>query len=252
MELSVNVPPFICFFDSGIGGLTLFYECTCRLPRADFAYFADNYNVPYGNLSQEKLMQKVDAVFAHISNFQPAAAVIACNTVTARCAEFLRKKYSFPIVGIQPAIKPAAAAGGKCLVLATPATASSAPVNELVIRYGKGHTEVVPCPDLAAFIENNIFTLSEKQNELSALLPDIKADSVVLGCTHYVFIKELIKKRYGCPVYDGLEGTAKRLCDILGKSNHQGTKDGRNVMFIGGDAEKNVKVFRRFPWQIAP
>ncbi len=149
MEFSSEKNLTVCFFDSGIGGLNLLCECALRLENVNFKYFADNYNVPYGNLSTREITEKADAVFSQIEKTKPAAAVIACNTVTARCAAYLRAKYPFPIVGVQPAVKPAAENGGNCVVLATQATASSESLQELIQNYGKGVTEVVPCPELA-------------------------------------------------------------------------------------------------------
>ena len=244
----------ICFFDSGIGGLTLLAECMRRLPQARFAYFADNYNVPYGSKPRERLIEITDAVFGQISALNPAAAVLGCNTVTAQCSDFLRAKYPFPVIGIQPAVKPAAAYGKKCVVLATPSTAGSASVANLVARYGNGVTEVVACPNLAAYIEDNIFRLDTEN--LDGLLPDIQADAVVLGCTHYVYIKEQIKNRYKCAVFDGNDGTACRLCEVLGKSDHFSIENHplpptcaqnleatlEKVEFSGGNTQKNRLV----------
>lgn len=244
----------ICFFDSGIGGLTLLAECMRQLPEERFVYFADNYNVPYGSKPREKLIEITDAVFSEIAKRKPAAAVLGCNTVTAQCAEYLRAKYPFPIIGIQPAVKPAAAFGKNCVVLSTPSTAQSKSMAGLVALYGRGVTKVVACPNLAAYIEENIFCLSEEK--LASLLPDIEPDAVVLGCTHYVYIKEYVKKRYKCAVFDGNSGTAKHLCEVLGKTDHFCAKNGtnataspprlrkmfENVEFSGGNEGKNRLV----------
>lgn len=236
--------PTVCFFDSGIGGLSLLCECVTRIPDKKFIYFADNYNVPYGNLPQDKILKKVEAVFEEIAKLNPSAAVLACNTVTARCATELRREYAFPIIGIQPAIKPAAATARNCLVLATVSTASSPSVTELVSRFGRGITRVEACPNLASYIENNIDNLDEAR--VLSLLPDVDADAVVLGCTHYSLVKKTVGAKYGCNVFDGLEGTARHLCNVLGSCGYFGT-DYRNVSdrvaFIGGDEEKNRKVF---------
>lgn len=231
--------PKICCFDSGIGGLTLLYECVRRLPYAEYFYFADNYNVPYGSMSSRQLLEKADGVFKQISLLNPSAAIIACNTVTAQCVEPLRQKYGFPIVGIQPAIKPAAAAGS-CAVLATPSTAESNAVKQLALRYGMGRTRVVPCRELAAYIESNIFNIEPEK--ISALLPQIDAEAVVLGCTHYSFVKKIIEKHYKRPVFDGNTGTAEHLLAILGKFDHR-TAILPKIHFIGGDEEKNKRVF---------
>ena len=82
----------VCFFDSGIGGLSLLYECVRILPRVDFKYFADNFRVPYGNLTHGELVNTVDRIFSEIEKLNPDAAVVACNTVTAQCIDYLRKQ----------------------------------------------------------------------------------------------------------------------------------------------------------------
>lgn len=242
MDLPCISPPKVCFFDSGIGGLTLLYKAFCKLPKAEFYYFADNYNVPYGNLNYKELEKAVNLIFSEIAKIKPAAVVIACNTVTAKCAEHLRRKYDFPIVGIQPAIKEAVTYGGKCVVLATPATVGSASLKNLIVKYGNNSTEAVACPEIAAFIEQNIFNLDGK--DLEKLLPEIAADTVVLGCTHYIFVKEIIQKKYGCPVFTGVRGTINRLLQILGADGElQEQPENHVIHFAGGDEEKNRRVF---------
>ena len=96
-----NINPLVCVFDSGIGGLGVLYECVRRLPRVDFAYFADNYNMPYGRFGREELIKISNEKFTQIASYNPAAAVVACNTVTAQCIGFLRENFPFEIIGIQ-------------------------------------------------------------------------------------------------------------------------------------------------------
>lgn len=239
MEKVLN--PTVCFFDSGIGGLCLLYECVRRLPDVNFTYFSDNAHVPYGSLPQEKLIELTDSVFTEISKLNPRAAVIACNTVTARCIEYVRKKYPFDVIGIQPAVKPAAALGGKCLVLATPSTAESTSLSALIQKYGFGRTIVAACPDLAQYIENNIENINKEYIE--SLLPQVACDSVVLGCTHYVFVKDVIKARYKCPVFDGIDGTAEHFVKIFGKSDHLAQR-AQKISFRGEFGGKNRDIFR--------
>jgi len=236
---SIKNNPQVCFFDSGIGGISLLYECVRRLPHVDFTYFADNSRMPYGSLTQNEMIGCVEEKFDEIKKLNPSAAVVACNTVTAQCIDYLRKKYEFNIVGIQPAVKPAAEKG-RCLVLATPSTAQSAALYELVKKYGQNRTQVAACPELAAYIEKNIFNLSEEK--IFAYLPDFQADAVVLGCTHYVFAEKAIQAFYGCPVFDGIEGTAAHLEEILGICDHQAAR-AQKITFIGGDYAKNRSVF---------
>lgn len=230
----------VCVFDSGIGGINLLYECVRRLPSVDFIYFADNFRMPYGNLDEHVLKSYVKEIFDEIEKEKPSAAVVACNTVTASCIGYLREEYNFPVVGIQPAVKPAAALGGKCLVLATPTTAESSAMKNLINNYGNGRTEVVAIPRLAAIIEQNGGKVN--RSDIEELLPKAKPDSVVLGCTHYIFIKDLIKEYYNCPVFDGTDGTAAHLCEILGKTDHQ-TPRAQKITFFGGDCPKNRKIF---------
>lgn len=234
----------VCVFDSGIGGLSLLNECVRRLPYYDFIYFADNFNVPYGNRPIDEILALTDCKFSLINRLNPAAAVIACNTVTAECATFLRKKYAFPIIGIQPAIKPAAEAGGRCIVLATQATAASKPIRSLAEKCGVEQNSIVACPQLAEYIENHIFSIDEQ--EVINLLPNIEADSIVLGCTHYLFVSKIIARYYKCTIYDGNIGTANRLCNILGIFDHRQneSKNSGKVCFFGGNMEKNRQIFQ--------
>lgn len=239
MEKVLN--PTVCFFDSGIGGLCLLYECVRKLPDIDFTYFADNASVPYGALDKRTLISKTDSIFMQIQKLNPKAAVVACNTVTASCIEYLRDKYPFEIIGIQPAIKQAVKSGGRCLVLATPSTAKSDAFINLLNKFGNENTEIYASEKLAAYIEENIENL--KYEEVIKLLPDRQCDSVVLGCTHYIFIKDIAVAYYKCPVFDGIEGTANHLCEKLGKSDHRCVR-AQKITFSGGYEEKNREIFR--------
>jgi len=245
MQFSERGKVKVCFFDSGIGGLNLFYSCYKKLPAAELYYYADNENVPYGNKTAEQITECAEKIFCKIAKQKPSAAVVACNTVTATCIGYLREKFDFPVIGIQPAVKPAAAVG-RCTVLATEATAHSAALKQLVAKFGNGRTEVVACPNLAAYIENNIFNIEE--SGVLSVLPEIdsRTEGVVLGCTHYAFVKDIIAKKYGCAVFDGVEGTAARLCRILGIDDHlpeTACKVTAKAAFIGGDAQKNAEIF---------
>lgn len=238
--LKKDSPQIVCFFDSGIGGLNLLHECAKRRSDCNFFYFADNYNMPYGNLSHEKILNLVDGKFELMSYLNPAAAVVACNTVTAECIDYLRQKYSFPIIGIQPAIKPAALNYKNCAVLATPATVNSSAIKKLVEAHGGGHTKVIACPDLANYIENNVFNIDRR--EIERLLPEVECDSIVLGCTHYIYVSKVISTFYNCPVFDGIDGTANQFEKILGISDHH--QCGRcEITFWGGNCAKNAEVY---------
>lgn len=240
----------IAVFDSGIGGLNLLKECVKAMPAAKYFYLADNYNVPYGTKGKEEIFHLVKSKIESVKSEGLSAAVIACNTATASCIDDLRAEFSFPILGIQPAVKPAAQHGGKCLVLATPATVKSESFKNLLACYGNAGFTVHSCAHLAEYIEKNVLDL--KGNLPEGLLPDVKADSVVLGCTHYVYIKDIVQSKYNCKIFDGITGTVNRLRSVLGISDHFGGNTGisdhcgpdeLNITFLGGDFVKNALIF---------
>lgn len=242
----------VAVFDSGIGGLNVLSACVKRLPSAGFCYAADNFNVPYGTKSKEELLKLVYSVMDKVAVQNPSVAVIACNTATANCIGELRSRYGFPIVGMQPAVKQGCKISGECLVLATPSTVGSTSFKTLVHNCGAETAIIHPCEGLASYIEENVFDLPERVPE--GLLPQAQPSSVVLGCTHYIFIERQIKSKYNCPVYDGVEGTVNRVCQILGIGNHFEDKLGifdhfkdleRKITFIGGNNVKNEMIFKK-------
>lgn len=242
MENCNSTSNTVCVFDSGIGGLPLFAECVKQYPHTGFVYFADNYNVPYGNLSPEKVLRLTRSAFERIKAFGPSAVVVACNTVTALCIEALRAEYPFPVIGIQPAVKPAVAHGGKCLVLATRATVNSVAFLRLIARYGNADTVVYACSDLAEYIERNVDRYPDI--DVCRLLPRVEADGVVLGCTHYAFAANCIRTFYDCPIYDGISGTVDRLGKFLGTADHYCNKK-QFIGFEGGNSGKNRAIYYR-------
>lgn len=209
----MNVPKGgIAFFDSGIGGLTVLAECRKRLPNALFYYYGDNRHAPYGNRSEKQIRRYVFRVFRRFKRLRVQAVVLACNTVTAVCIDELRKKYGFPILGTEPAVLQACQKSGEIFVLTTRATHKSPRFRALCERAQEKNSHVtfrfIACDGLAGAIENHLF---DSLYDYSAFLPTGNPSAVVLGCTHYIYLKERIKKRYACDVFDGNEGVAKRL-----------------------------------------
>lgn len=210
----------IGFFDSGLGGLTVLETCAERLQGLPIYYYGDNSRAPYGNLPAEKISAYAAEAFDVFASLKVSAAVIACNTVTAVCAEAFRKKYPFPIVGAEPAVMPAARKGGEVFVLATRATVESERFKKLCLRAKREYPRVLlrafACDSLAGAIEERLFDESHHRPfDFSPFFPSGKPDSVVLGCTHYVFLKKQAENFYRCPVYDGNEGIARELVTVL-------------------------------------
>jgi len=239
MKTFYNLLPTAVFFDSGAGGLNFLAESVKRIRGVNFAYFSDSENFPYGSKSEKEIAGLVLKAFKKVSRLQPSAAVIACNTATAVAIGALREEYSFPIIGVQPAVKPAALNSDGVAVLATPATCQSSSLKKLIDSYGRGVTKAVPCPSLAACIEKNLPEIDEAA--VLNLLPDITPHAVVLGCTHYTFIKEIVEKRYKCVVYDGVEGTVNNLKNKL--SSRITSFEAGKIAFYGADKFRNSQIF---------
>lgn len=217
----------VAFFDSGIGGLTTLRACVSKATRLlksnqkmVFYYYGDNFRAPYGNLSEEKINLYVDKTFKEFLALGVDAVVIACNTVTAVCIDRLRKEYVFPIIGVEPAVLYAAKRLGdkkkEILTLSTRATFLSKRFNCLCARVRENYPNLIlknyPCDSLAGEIEKN---LGKRGFCLPDILPKSSPSIVVLGCTHYGFVKNYIERYYSCPVVDGNDGVANRLFSVL-------------------------------------
>lgn len=237
----------VLFFDSGIGGLTVLAECMRTLPSLRFLYVGDNANAPYGNLPPEKIRTLVLSAVEQYVDDSISALVLACNTATALCAELLRARYSFPVIGAEPAILPAVRHSANVWVLATRATCESARLDALIRRvslvYPNAHISKVPCDTLAGAIERGMIT---GECDVKKHLPAGKPSAVVLGCTHYVYYREDIRRFYGCPVFDGNEGIARRLSAVLDRKEYgHGMRKTPTVAFLGESATLNKQVFEQ-------
>lgn len=208
-------------FDSGIGGLTVLRALHARLPQTQFCYLGDNGNAPYGSRPAEEIALLTERGLCVFERLGVDAAVIACNTATAVCLERMRARFSFPILGVEPAVKRAAEECRDVLVLATPRTAESLRLSRLIARFPQTRFTVAPMPHLAGDIERSI--TQDERFDPTPQLPSFSGDGVVLGCTHYSFFRREIAAFYGATVFDGSEGTANRLADtiMVGTENHQ-------------------------------
>lgn len=236
----------VAFFDSGIGGLTVLAECKKFFPDRLFYYYGDNENAPYGNRKKETIEKYVLTAFEKLQELAPQAAVVACNTATAVCVEKLRKIYSFPIVGAEPAVFAAAKRGGEIYVLATKATCESVRFRELCRRaaekYPSARLLPFPCERLAGEIEDHLL---DQNYDFSALLPKGYPNAVVLGCTHYVYIAEQIKNFYGCETYDGNTGMANRLRSFV--DNSPNPYNGLNCGKLGVTTRNHLDELKVIP-----
>ncbi len=228
-------------FDSGLGGVSVLRNMCALLPKEDFIYFGDDKNAPYGTKTEEEILRLAieDASFLLQKNVK--AIVIACNTATSAAASYLRETLSVPVIGMEPALKPASLNRKKGVigVMATPATLKQKKFQLLYEKYGD-HAMPIPCPGLMEFAEKGILS----GEELDGFLKDLFApymkyplESVVLGCTHYVFLKGAISKALaGITLYDGNEGTARQLKRVLEERKWlRETGEGSVSMFTSGN-----------------
>ena len=214
-----NLP--IAFFDSGVGGISVLREAVALMPHEDFSYFGDSANAPYGTKSIEEIRT---LTLSHAEQFRRQgvkALVIACNTATSAAIRSLRDIYTdIPVIGIEPALKPAALMSEHptVIVMATPLTVSAAKFHELLGQYSD-RADVIPlgCPGLMEFVEEGSLDTPRLRSYLQELLTPYldrcSPDAIVLGCTHYPFVRPLIRRIAGdhVRIFDGGPGTAREL-----------------------------------------
>jgi glutamate racemase len=190
-------------FDSGVGGISVLKHIHALLPHEDLLYVADSAHAPYGNKTPEFICERAFALSEFLIGQGAKALVVACNTATAAAISALRERYSIPIIGMEPAVKPAAAATktGVVGVLATVGTLKSAQFAALLENYGQGIKVVTEgCPGLVECIERGELESPEARKLLEGYIKpllDAGADTIVLGCTHYPFVKPLIQEIAG-------------------------------------------------------
>ena len=207
----------IGFFDSGVGGISVLHEARRLLPNENFLFFGDNAHAPYGPRPLEEIRSLSAAGIGRLLAREVKAIVIACNTATSAYAEIVRAEHpELPIIGMEPALKPAhfARHGGKVIVLATDATLRLEKFQRLKANYGDDSITVVG-HGLVELVESGKAKSKEAEARLKALLSDYRyqqIDAVVLGCTHYPFLKAQVQALFPeAAIFDGREGTAMRL-----------------------------------------
>lgn len=209
----------VAFFDSGIGGLSVLHQALKMLPCNEFIFFADEDNVPYGTKTPAQVMTYVDEAFKFLIELEVDGIVVACNTATSVAVREMRKKYQLPIVGMEPAIKKAFDLYGnqRVLVTATPITIYGEKIHSLIDRLGKRNlVDLLALPKLVDFAERLDFNSEAVENYLYKMFEPynfIQYSSIVLGCTHFNYFKDTIRKILPVEVkfVDGNEGTLKEL-----------------------------------------
>lgn len=268
----VNSDGCIAVMDSGVGGISVLRELLSVMPGENYLYFGDSVNAPYGEKPPEVIRALCRRNVEMLLGRGAKCIVIACNTATSAAAELLRNEYPYvPIIGMEPAVKPAAVSGGhpRVLVLATPLTIKGSRLHQLVAAHADEADFILrEAPGIVRFVENGVCDAAPDK-VLYAYLRDLlsdfslkknskdtkndgdtennedakndsdtendgdtgrKVDAVVLGCTHFPFVRRSIEQVLGYPaaIYDGAHGTAmqtkRRLeaCGLLKKDAASG------------------------------
>jgi len=210
-------------FDSGIGGLSVLHYALRAIPGGQFLYYADSRHVPYGEKTGEQIVEFVDEIIRFLLEKGAHAVVIACNTATSAAVDEMRRRYSLPIIGMEPAVKKAIDLYGdrKVLAAATPVTVNGQKMQSLLERVDKEHlVDLIALPELVKFAEMGEFESPAVTAYLRSELRGLPLDeysSIVLGCTHFNYFKDSLRALLPDTVrfVDGIEGTVRNLIASL-------------------------------------
>lgn len=217
----------IGFFDSGVGGITVLHQAMEAYPDAEYLYYADTKNVPYGTKSESEIIALVEAAVDFLVAEGVDILVIACNTATSVCITELREQYNIPIVGMEPAVKPASEyvqyndSPSRILITATKRTLKQKKLNDLITRLNaEDQVTLIALQKLVKLAEKQVFKGSKVKQYLSHKFKNLDwrdYGSIVLGCTHFIYYKQILRKIMPkhIAIIDGNEGTVNRLLHYI-------------------------------------
>lgn len=237
----------IAVFDSGVGGLSVFREIVQLLPGEDILYFADTVHCPYGSRPLAEIQRFSSGIVEFLAGQVAKIIVVACNTASAAALQYLRGRFNLPIVGMEPAVKPAAerTKSGVIGVLATPATFQGELFASLLDRFAQG-VKVLPqvCPGLVEQVEAGKLDGADTESMLRQYIDPLLqqgADQLVLGCTHYPFLIPAMQRIAGdgVEIIDPSPAVARRMKTVLaekGLLNPRGG-GGQYAFYTTGEVE---------------
>ena len=242
-------------FDSGVGGISVLKHMHALLPHEDLIYLADSKYAPYGNKTADEIIARCRYLTQLCLQKNVKAIVVACNTATAAAIDTLRAEYKVPFIGMEPAVKPAAAASknGIIGVLATVGTLKSAQFAGLLEAYGRDVKVVTQAgTGLVESVERGILNGFEMANLLQTHLKpllDAGADTIVLGCTHYPLLADAIRDIVGekITLIDTGAAVAKQLQRQLSENNllNLNDKTGEVKFWTNSEAENSQQVIMK-------
>jgi glutamate racemase len=234
----------IGMLDSGVGGFSVLREVRTLLPHEPILYFADEGHLPYGPRSREQIRTFVDAIARFLREQGCDLIVIACNTANAAALHDLRDRMpDFPIVGMEPAVKPAAehTRSGVIGVLSTKVTNQSELFASVVDRFAQHvHVEARVCPDFVLLVERGAPHNAESARIIAENLESLKtsgADQIVLACTHFPFLTDQIQAYFGpdTTIIDPAPAVARQVKRVMGNQPALTDAPGLITYFTSGD-----------------
>lgn len=249
---------YIAFFDSGLGGVTVLKDAIKMLPKEDFFYYGDTLNAPYGVQKKNVVKKLIYNSIESILREPVKTLVVACNTATSVAINDLRNDYNLPIIGMEPAVKPAIynseRTGGKILVLATPLTLKEKKFESLINQLP--HTNLIeslPMPELVEYAENLNFDTQFIKNYINNKFQKLNLDdynTIVLGCTHFIFYRDIFEKILPehIKIIDGNSGTVNHLKNILNQNHalNDKTSKGEIIIRLSGKEEAKISAMTRY------
>jgi glutamate racemase len=242
--------------DTGVGGIAVLSAAVGLLPREDFIYYGDIGNAPYGSKDDEEIRSLTLDAVKYLVDMGVKALAVACNTATSAAIEEIRTRYAdMPVLGMEPAIKPACEElpGGRIAVMATPAALRMKRFQAQLDHYCNAADIVsVPCPGLSRLIEERGPESRAVQDYLKELFKTYLSDGVdgvVVGCTHYIYVEKLIRKFAGTQkLYDGVQGTVRHLAHRLEEAGllRRGDAPGEVKFFATPGSESELPLFEKF------
>lgn len=261
---AVTIPskprPTVLVFDSGVGGLSVYDEIRKLLPDLHYLYAFDNVAFPYGEKSEEFIVERVMAIVEAVTRLYPLAlVVIACNSASTVTLPALRERFDFPVVGVVPAIKPAArlTRNGVVGLLATRGTVKRPYTKELVARFGgECKTEMLGSAELVELAEAKLHGQPVAIEDVKRILqPWLRMqeppDTVVLGCTHFPLISEELQQVLpeGTRLIDSGAAIARRTVWLLENESPETSSQDENMAFcmeITAQAVQLMPVLQRY------
>ncbi len=241
----------IAVFDSGLGGVSVLNTIRETMPKENLIYYGDSAFNPYGIKPLSSVRDRVFLVVEELMNMGIKALVIACNTATSASAHLLREKYDIPILGLEPALKPAVDMGKKnILVLATEITLREKKFEKLMTRFEKNaKIDKLALSELVNIVENDVISQDSINKTLDSALKNKdsnKYDAIILGCTHFIFAKKEIESYFPkAEIFDGNKGVADYLKHILESLNLLNTGKKIDTIFLASD-NSSIERYKKY------